>query len=54
MKAICLAFNDLDFIIYPFQDSRMDWMIAMVQDAVTIAIQHFGEFRDGPLPEGPG
>ncbi len=54
MEAISLSFNDFDLIIHPLQSSRVNGVVAMVQDAITIAIQHLGEFRDSPLAKGLG
>ena len=54
MEAISLSFDDFDLIIHPFQDSRMNRVIAMIQDPIAIVIKHLGEFDDRPLPEGSG
>jgi hypothetical protein len=54
MEAISLSFNHFDLIIYPFQDSGMNGVFAVVQDSITIAIQHPGKLGDRSLPEGAG
>ena len=54
MEAVSLSFDDFDLIIHPFQDSGMNRVIAMIQDPITIVIQHLGEFGDRPMPEGSG
>lgn len=43
MEAVCLPFNDFDFIIHPFEFSGMDGKVAVVQNAVSIPVQHFSE-----------
>jgi len=43
MKAVGFAFNDLNFVIHPFQFTGMDGVFTMVQDAITMAFKHFHE-----------
>lgn len=40
MKAISFTFNDLDFVINPFQFTGMDGIFTMVQDAIAMAFKH--------------
>ena len=44
MKTIGLSFDDLYFIIDPFDFSRVIRKIAMVYNTVAMPIQHIGEF----------
>jgi hypothetical protein len=41
MKAVGLAFDDLDLVVNPFEFSGMDVEIAVVQYAIAIPFQHF-------------
>jgi len=43
MKTIGLTFNDLDFVIHPFQFASMDGILTMVQDAIAMAFEHVCE-----------
>ena len=43
MKAVGSTFNDLNFVIYPFEFTVMDRIFTMVQDAITMAFKHFHE-----------
>jgi len=43
MKAVGFTFNDLDFVINPFQFTGMDGIFTMVQDAIAMAFKHFRE-----------
>ena len=40
MKPIGFTFNDLDFVIHPFQSASMDGILTMVQDAIAMAFKH--------------
>ena len=40
MKTVSLAFNDLDFIIHPFEFTGMDRVVTVINDSVAIAFQH--------------
>ena len=52
MKAVRFPFDDFDLIIHPLQDSGMKGVFAMVQDSITIMIQHLGKLGDRSLPKG--
>jgi 8-oxo-dGTP pyrophosphatase MutT (NUDIX family) len=43
MVAIGFAFDNFDFVIYAFQDSGMDGIVAMVENPVPITAKHLGE-----------
>jgi len=43
MKTIGSTFNDLDFVIHPFQFASMDRIFTMVQNAIAMAFEHFCE-----------
>ena len=43
MKTIGFTFNDLDFVIHPFQFASMDGIFTMVQDAIAMVFKHFCE-----------
>jgi len=42
-KSICFAFDKFDFIIDAFQFSRMNGEMAMVDQTIAVAQQHFSE-----------
>lgn len=39
MKTVCFAFDDLDFVIHPFERAGMDGVIAVINDPVVVALQ---------------
>jgi len=41
MKTIGFTFNDLDFVINPFQLTSMEGILTMVQNAIAMAFKHF-------------
>ena len=43
MVAIGFAFDNFDFVIYAFQDSGMDGIVAMVENPIPITAKHLGE-----------
>ena len=43
MEAVCLAFNDLDLVVNPFEFSGMNVKIAVIQYAIPIPFQHTGK-----------
>lgn len=43
MKTIGFTFNDLDFVINPFQLTSMEGILTMVQNAIAMAFKHFYE-----------
>jgi hypothetical protein len=49
MESICFALNDLYFIVNPFYFAGMNGVIAVVEDSVTITIQHLGKAAQGPI-----
>ena len=40
MKTIGLAFNDFNFVIHPLQLTSVDGVITVVDDSVTVPIEH--------------
>jgi hypothetical protein len=38
MKSIGFAFNDFDFVVYPFQLTGVDGVITVVDDPVTVTL----------------
>jgi hypothetical protein len=43
MVSIGFPFNDLYFIVNPFQFSGMDGIVTVIQNAITMAVQHFAK-----------
>ena len=43
MESISFTFNDLNFIINPFEFARMNGVLAVIQDAIAISIKHIGK-----------
>jgi hypothetical protein len=49
VESICFALYDLYFIVNPFEFAGMNGVIAVVEDSVTITIQHLGKAAQGPI-----
>lgn len=45
MVAIGFAFDELDFVIYPFQCSGMDGVVTVVKNSIAITSKHLGELH---------
>jgi len=43
MKAMCFAFDNFDLVVNTFDFPRMDRMIAVINDTVTMALKHVGK-----------
>ena len=43
VEAVSFSFNDLDFVIDPFQFAGVDGVIAVVEYPVAMTLEHFGE-----------
>ena len=43
MKSIGFAFDNFNFIVYPLKFSGMDGVIEVVDDPVTVSVQHFNK-----------
>ena len=43
MEPISFSFNDFDFVVNPFDFASMNGVVAMIDDAVTVAIKHLGK-----------
>ncbi len=52
MEAVCLPFNDLDLVVNPFEFSGMDVEVAVVQNTVSIPVQHFSKAGQRRVPYG--
>jgi len=50
MKAVSLAFDDLDFVIDPLQATCMKRETAMADNAIGISFEHFRKGQQGPYP----
>ena len=40
LKTVCFAFDDLDFVVHPFELAGMDRIVAVINDPVVAALQH--------------
>ena len=49
MEPIGFALYNLYFIVNPFEFAGMNGVIAVVEDSVTITIQHLGKAAQGPI-----
>jgi len=49
MKTIGFTFNDLDFVIHPFQFAGVDGVITMVQNTIAVSLKHFGKRVQGAM-----
>ena len=52
MKTICLSLDDLDFVIHPFQLASVDGVIAVINDPVSVPIQHSDKGVDRSIVKG--
>ena len=43
MEAIGFALYDFNFVINPFEFAGVDSVMAMIKDAITVSLQHFGK-----------
>ena len=43
MEPIGFAFDNFNFVVYPLKLSGVDGVIAMVDDPVTVTVQHFNK-----------
>jgi hypothetical protein len=43
MVAVSLAFDNLDFVVDPFQFAGVDGVVTVVEDPVAVPLQHLGE-----------
>ena len=41
--AVSLAFDNLDFVVDPFQFAGVDGVVTVVEDPVAVPLQHLGE-----------
>ncbi len=48
MKAISLALNDFNFIVNPFHTTCRDRKLTVVNNAIGISLQHFGQRNNSP------
>lgn len=54
MVAVSLSLNDFDFIVHTFQLSSMDGVVAVIQDAIAVCLQHACELLDLRMWDTPG
>lgn len=54
MVAISFAFNDLDFVIDPFQCSGMNWVVTVVKNPIAITAKHLGKLHHFRVIQGSG
>ena len=54
MKSIGFAFNDFNFIVYSFQLTSVDGVITVVDDPVTVPLQHSNKCVYRSIFQGTG
>lgn len=54
MVAISFAFNDLDFVIDPFQCSGMDGVVTVIKNSIAITAKPLGELHHFRVIQGSG
>ena len=43
MEAICFSLNDFDLVVYAFDFTRVDGVIAVVDNPISMALDHFSK-----------
>ena len=54
MIAIGFAFNDLDFVIHPFQLAGVDGVITVVEDTFSVTLDHISKAAESAMIQRTG
>jgi hypothetical protein len=49
MKTIGFSFNDFDFIVHSFQNTGMEWVITVIDEAIAVSFQSVDELGYGSV-----
>ena len=54
METIGFPLDNLDLVIHAFQPGGVNLVVAMVEDSVTVPVEHFGEFGQFGMVQAVG
>ena len=54
VKAVGLAFDDLDLVVDPFQFAGVDGVVTVVEDPVAVPLQHLGKLVQSAMLQRAG